>query len=164
MVKEMKPCPKCHSDRVTLVYEAGDKGEKTWLGHCNDCGLKGPSSYDGSGYRACEEAISLWNSTWNLVEVKQPAKPDEVTAPAHYAGDGSVTCKDAVASMAAGYDKGGVTSAQAYWSIAALKYLWRWPLKGSPLKDLKKARECLDLAIAAVEGGDRHGMRSDERA
>ena len=75
---------------------------------------------------------------------------DPVKAPGHYAGDGEVDCKRAVRSMAEGYDRAGVRIEAAYWSIAALKYLWRWPLKGEA-QDLEKAGECIALAHAAQE-------------
>lgn len=84
-------------------------------------------------------------------EEKQTAQFDEVRCPAHYAGDGEVDCKRAMRSMAAGYDKSTASTACRYWAIAAFKYLWRWPLKGKPLEDLRKARECIDLAIGAYE-------------
>ena len=80
-------------------------------------------------------------------ERQEPQQFDEVHCPAHYAGDGEVECKRAMRSMAAGYDKSTAPTACRYWAIAAFKYMWRFPLKGTPLKDLKKARECIDLAI-----------------
>ncbi len=80
---------------------------------------------------------------------------DEVHCPAHYAGDGEVDCKRAMRSMAAGYDKSTAPTACRYWAIAAFKYLWRFPLKGKPLEDLKKARECIDLAIKAYEAAEK---------
>jgi hypothetical protein len=30
-----------------------------------------------------------------------------------------------------------------YWWACAFKYLWRWPFKGNPKKDLDKCVECL---------------------
>ncbi len=164
MNEEIKPCPYCKSNDA-YVASTYPFGMSVLQCICPDCGTCGPSVSSGVGwgdFNAKEQAVALWNDMprgtaveWNdlsrEITDKQPAKPDEVTAPAHYAGDGVITCKDAMSSMAAGYDKGGVTTAQAYWSISALKYLWRWPLKGSPLKDLKKARECVELAIKATE-------------
>lgn len=75
------------------------------------------------------------------------SKSDPVSAPKHYIGDGHIECKDAMRSMLAGYDRAGAKSAVAYWMAAALKYIWRAPLKNG-LQDLKKARECIDIAIA----------------
>ena len=74
---------------------------------------------------------------------------DPVHAPAHYAGDGKVECKAAMASMMAGYDLADVRPNAAYWCGCAFKYLWRWPLKNRR-EDLMKARECIDLAISSV--------------
>lgn len=108
-------------------------------------------------------------------EEKQTAQFDEVRCPAHYAGDGEVECKRAMRSMAAGYDKSTAPTACRYWAIAAFKYLWRFPLKGKPLEDLKKARECIDLAIEGYENDSKRpsywihfdsvktdGIRADE--
>lgn len=39
---------------------------------------------------------------------------DPVYAPAHYAGDGKIECKAAMASMMAGYDLAAVCSSVAY--------------------------------------------------
>ena len=85
------------------------------------------------------------------------SRHDPVHDPAHYAGDGRVGCKRAMLAMAAGYDRARVPSAASYWAIAAVKYLWRWPLKGG-VQDLEKARECVGLATEALGAG-----RSDER-
>ena len=78
-----------------------------------------------------------------------PLTGDPVHAPAHYAGDGKVECKAAMASMMAGYDLAVVCSNVAYWCGCAFKYLWRWPLKNRR-QDLMKARECIDLAISSL--------------
>lgn len=75
------------------------------------------------------------------------SKSDPVSAPTHYSGDGHIECKDAMRSMLAGYDRADAKSAVAYWMTTALKYIWRAPLKNG-LQDLKKARECIDIAIA----------------
>lgn len=74
---------------------------------------------------------------------------DPVYAPAHYAGDGKVECKAALASMMAGYDRAVVCSNVSYWCGCAFKYLWRWPLKNNR-EDLSKARECIDIALSLV--------------
>lgn len=83
-------------------------------------------------------------------ETSMPASPcDPVYAPAHYAGDGKVECKAAMASMMAGYELAGVSPSTAYWCGCAFKYLWRWPLKNRR-QDLMKARECINLAILSL--------------
>lgn len=81
-----------------------------------------------------------------------PLPPDPVERPSHYAGDGKVECMDAMASMAAGYDRADVPAAESYWCITALKYLWRWPLKNGR-QDLLKARQCLEYAIDVMAAG-----------
>lgn len=111
-------CPKCNS-RLNCVYIDGD------LNHleCPDCGYE------------------------QMLRPTHASKSDPVSAPEHYSGDGYIECKDAMRSMLAGYDRADAKSTVAYWMTTALKYIWRAPLKNG-LQDLKKARECIDIAIA----------------
>lgn len=81
-----------------------------------------------------------------MVEPRTFSVDDPVSAPTHYSGDGHIECKDAMRSMLAGYDRADAKSAVAYWLTTAFKYIWRAPLKNG-LQDLKKARECIDIAI-----------------
>lgn len=90
---------------------------------------------------------------------------DPVKAPAHYAGDGEVSCMRAMESMHAGWgvpamakfmSRPGACHSVAYLVTCAFKYLWRWPLKGG-LQDLEKARRCLDYAIERMGGGPDGG-------
>lgn len=81
----------------------------------------------------------------------KPQVNDIVGHPRHYAGNGVVECKDAMDSMAYGYDLAEVPANVSYWCLTALKYLWRAPLKNGKT-DLRKARRCMDFAIKAVEG------------
>ena len=37
-----------------------------------------------------------------------------------------------------------------YWGESAFKYLWRWPLKSAPLKDIDKAIDCLQKLRASL--------------
>lgn len=70
-----------------------------------------------------------------------------IKQPAHYAGDGKITAKDAVKSMMHGINMPAYIAA---WWFNAFKYLWRWPFKGG-LDDLRKARECINNLIAEIE-------------
>ncbi len=77
--------------------------------------------------------------------------------PQRYLGDGQVTCARAMRSMFCGWDIGcGEGDTEAFfWAGTALKYIWRFPLKGHPAKDLEKAIDCLKRALkawSAVEG------------
>lgn len=73
---------------------------------------------------------------------------DPVGSPAHYAGDGIVTCKDALRSMMANAE---VSSEEAYWWGCILKYVWRWPHKHGA-EDLRKARKCIDYLLEVCDG------------
>lgn len=81
---------------------------------------------------------------------------DAVSHPAHYAGDGSIECMDAMRSMMSAAP-GRVEPICAMWWGNAFKYLWRWPLKGG-VEDLEKARQCIGYLVAEVE----HRAKGDE--
>lgn len=63
--------------------------------------------------------------------------------PKHYAGDGKISCKDALRSM---MSKAVMQPEKAYWWGCAFKYLWRWPLKDGR-KDLEKCKQCIDYLL-----------------
>ena len=74
--------------------------------------------------------------------------------PAHYKGDGIVSCSRAMRSMLTGWEVHAgepVPLACAYWTVTAFKYLWRFPLKGNPREDLMKAVDCANRALEAWE-------------
>ena len=71
---------------------------------------------------------------------------DPVKAPAHYAGDGVITCKDALKSM---LTNSKLSPIQGYWIGCLFKYVWRFEHKNG-IQDLEKARECLDMLIQEV--------------
>lgn len=84
--------------------------------------------------------------------------------PPHYKGDGTVSCARAMRSMLEGWQRGGagggfdlagyVPLEAAYWATSALKYLWRFPLKGHPAEDLAKALDCCQKALDAWGDGE----------
>lgn len=121
MKRKADLCPSCGGDNWQIDI---DDQKKEVVIKCSDCG------HVHSVYHA-QEDIDKYNP---------------VSAPKHYIGDGHIECKDAMRSMLAGYDRANAKSAVAYWMTTALKYIWRAPLKNG-LQDLKKARECIDIAI-----------------
>lgn len=70
---------------------------------------------------------------------------DPVTKPSHYAGHTGIDCKTAVESMLG--TEGYVSHMQA----CVFEYIWRWRYKNG-IEDIKKARECIDNMIRAIEG------------
>lgn len=70
-----------------------------------------------------------------------------VSDPRHYDGDGTIRCRDALASMMAHAD---VPAESCYYWGCAFKYLWRWPHKDG-LQDLYKCRQCIDMLIETME-------------
>lgn len=71
---------------------------------------------------------------------------DEITYPAHYAGNNKITCKDALNSMMYPLEA-AITPKLGYWLGCAFKYLWRAFLKGDPKKDLMKCKQCIDEVL-----------------
>lgn len=76
---------------------------------------------------------------------------DKSKCPAHYAGDGIITCDRAIESMVHGIEfEGSAGNVLCHkWQTAA-EYLWRWPRKGG-VDDLKKARHIIDQMISRLE-------------
>lgn len=70
---------------------------------------------------------------------------DPVIKPSHYAGHTGIDCKAAMESML------GTEAYVSHMQACVLKYIWRWRDKNG-IEDLKKARECIDNMIRAIEG------------
>jgi hypothetical protein len=68
----------------------------------------------------------------------------EINSPEHYQGN-NIECIDAIKSMVGHY--GFIT----YLQCSVMKYLWRFPAKGNPLQDLKKAEWFLQRLITEIE-------------
>lgn len=75
----------------------------------------------------------------------KPCCFNPVTKPSHYAGHTGIECKTAMESML------GTEAYASYMQGCAFKYIWRWREKNG-IEDLKKARECIDNMIRAIEG------------
>ena len=71
---------------------------------------------------------------------------DPVNHPAHYTA-GGIECIDALEALATGYPD--PVMAGLAWQV--VKYIWRCPLKGKPLEDLKKAQFYLNRMIGRLE-------------
>ncbi len=74
-------------------------------------------------------------------ETLAPPSGDEVLEPDHYKWIAGIECKDVVRHF-------------PFLLGNAIKYIWRSGRKGDKLKDLRKARECLDVEIRTLEGKD----------
>ncbi len=65
---------------------------------------------------------------------------DDVKQPSHYNSHPSgVKCMD-------------ITRHMNFCLGSAVKYIWRADLKGDPIKDLKKAKECIDFELETRQG------------
>ena len=69
--------------------------------------------------------------------------PDQVNHPPHYTA-GAVECIDAIAAATP-----GLHGVEAVCTGAAIKYLWRWKLKGGA-QDLEKARWYINKLLGEV--------------
>ena len=106
--------------------------ENKHLGKCSNCQV------GNKLYCACDE---LKDGLAGLAVFDQM-----VNHPKHY-NAGKVECIDALESMASGYDD----SILAALSTHVVKYIWRAPMKGKTIEDLRKARWYLDRMIKEVE-------------
>lgn len=75
---------------------------------------------------------------------------NDVQHPNHYTWKG-VECKTVIETMTNGLD-----GKEAYYVGNIVKYLYRYPAKGTPLKDLMKARQYLDFLIASEKEHENH--------
>lgn len=99
-----------------------------------------------------EKILTKANSTSNSVQKQATdpnpqTAPDPVNHPAHYTSSGGIECIDALEALVQGYKD--TQDASEAWQV--VKYVWRAPLKGRPLEDLKKARWYLDRIIGRLE-------------
>jgi hypothetical protein len=81
---------------------------------------------------------------------------NDVNHPNHYTWRGT-ECTKAVEIMTS-----GASGADAMYIGNIVKYLYRYPAKGTPLKDLMKAKQYLDFLITNQEvkaGTKNHGER-----
>lgn len=99
-----------------------------------------------------EMGAQLQNEVARLNAAVAQATPATGDDPDRYAGDGEVTCDRAAESMHAGWARAGRSPhyTTSYWVTNALKYLWRFPLKGG-VEDLRKAEDCISRAIDGYE-------------
>lgn len=65
--------------------------------------------------------------------------------PEHYRGDGYITCSRAMKSALAMWPAAMApcSTMSVWWWCCAFKYLWRCAVKGTTLKDIDKAIDCL---------------------
>lgn len=70
---------------------------------------------------------------------------DPVTKPSPYAGHTGIDCKTAMESML------GTEAYVSHMQACVFEYIWRWRYKNG-IEDIKKARECIDNMIRAIEG------------
>ena len=70
---------------------------------------------------------------------------DMVNHPSHY-NYKSMECKDIIKVMCEGLE-----GYEAYCVGCAIKYLYRYPMKGKPIEDLQKAKTYIDMIIEKLE-------------
>lgn len=80
---------------------------------------------------------------------------NDVQHPNHYTWKG-VECKTVIETMT-----NGLYGQEAYYVGNIVKYLYRYPAKGTPLKDLMKARQYLDFLITNEEVKEKEHENHD---
>lgn len=66
---------------------------------------------------------------------------DEIKSPSHYTWRGK-ECEEIIGEITQGAE-----GKEAYYLGAVVKYLYRYPKKGTPLKDLQKAKQYIEMLI-----------------
>jgi hypothetical protein len=66
---------------------------------------------------------------------------DDIKSPNHYTWRGT-ECEKVIGEITTGAE-----GKEAYYLGAVVKYLYRYPKKGTPLKDLRKAKQYIDMLI-----------------
>ena len=80
-----------------------------------------------------------------------------IKKPDHYTWKG-IECKEVIGIMTR-----GLSGADAYYLGNIIKYLYRYPKKGTPVKDVAKAAEYLTMLLHSVEGAEENGtFKEDE--
>lgn len=84
-------------------------------------------------------------SNGQIEEVVTNSESDIVKNPDHYTFRGR-ECSDIITTMTA-TSNGKI----AYYEGAICKYMYRYPMKGEPIKDLMKARQYIDMLIRELQ-------------
>ena len=77
---------------------------------------------------------------------------DDIKSPNHYTWRGK-ECEEIIGDITQGAE-----GKEAYYLGAVVKYLYRYPKKGTPLKDLQKAKQYIDMLFKLKEE-QNHGTR-----
>lgn len=85
----------------------------------------------------------------------------QVEHPSHY-NAGSIECIDALDSMMDSYSDVHPKLASYAWQV--VKYVWRAPIKGNMLRDLRKADFYLDRLIRKIEDNEKRHLYGETEA
>ncbi len=73
---------------------------------------------------------------------------DDIKNPDHYTWRGR-ECEEIIGDITQGTE-----GKEAYYLGAVVKYLYRYPKKGTPLKDLQKAKQYIDMLMVLKGNAD----------
>lgn len=73
---------------------------------------------------------------------------DDIKSPDHYTWRGR-ECEEIIGNITQGAE-----GKEAYYLGAVVKYLYRYPKKGTPLKDLQKAKQYIDMLMVLKGNAD----------
>ena len=73
---------------------------------------------------------------------------DDIKSPDHYTWRGR-ECEEIIGDITQGAE-----GKEAYYLGAVVKYLYRYPKKGTPLKDLQKAKQYIDMLLVLKGNAD----------
>lgn len=99
--------------------------------------------------REAEDSLLCFSGSDDLESIRR--------TPAHYKGDGYVTCSRAMESANAQGHILEPSRMAFYWWACAFKYVWRMWSKEDPRRDAKKAIDCLEKAAGICRAVELDG-------
>ena len=97
------------------------------------------------GYEVIDDDGNATTFRTSRFEVLEDDDEDMVHHPSHY-NYKSLECQDIISIMTEGLE-----GEEAYCLGCAIKYLYRYPKKGKPIEDLRKAKTYIDMIIDITE-------------
>lgn len=93
-----------------------------------------------------------WEQEYGDKEADQAEKPetDSIHHPDHYTWKG-IECQEIIEAMTE-----GLNGIEAYYMGNIIKYLYRYPKKGTLVQDLKKAAQYVEFLLEHFEGEKNH--------
>ena len=96
------------------------------------------------------EALEMENDDSDTADQTEKTETDAIHHPDHYTWKG-IECKEIIEAMTE-----GLNGIEAYYMGNIIKYLYRYPKKGTLVQDLKKAAQYVEFLLEHFEGEKNH--------